>query len=78
MKDFRVTERVELKVCEACGSLWVRAAQQGVYCASCAHWLKDFPAPRGRSRRGRRKAARPAITAPPFGGVALPVSGGAR
>ena len=50
MKDFAV----ELKVCEACGGLWVRAQNDGVYCRRCALWLAEFPAPKGRSRRGRK------------------------
>lgn len=50
--------RVDLKVCEGCGGLWLRAHKQiqnhGVYCRSCASWLSEFPAPRGRSRAGRK------------------------
>ncbi len=49
---------MQLKVCEACGALWLRAFDQGVYCGSCATALADFPAPRGRSRRGRKPKAR--------------------
>lgn len=45
---------VELKVCEACGGLWVRTQNDGVYCRRCALWLAEFPAPKGRSRRGRK------------------------
>lgn len=45
--------RVELKVCEACGSLWLRAMGQGVYCRGCVTRLSEFPAPRS-GRRGRR------------------------
>lgn len=45
---------VELKVCEACGALWLRAAGTGfVYCRGCANRLCGFPAPRT-GRRGRR------------------------
>jgi hypothetical protein len=67
MKEFRV----ELKVCEGCGGLWLRAREvdagrQGVYCNSCVQWLAEFPAPkRGqarneaqRRRRQRNRAAR--------------------
>ena len=55
--------RVELKVCEACGALWLRAFAQGAYCSGCAHWLSEFPMPT-RSRRGRkRSAARTAVCA---------------
>lgn len=51
MKDFRV----DLKVCEACGALWLRAKGHGVYCRGCALWLSDFPAPRAMSRRAQRR-----------------------
>ena len=55
---------VELKVCEACGALWLRAADHGVYCRGCALWLSDFPAYGtqgrrvGRSRSGGRKGTK--------------------
>lgn len=63
MKDFRV----ELKVCEGCGSLWLRAACEGVYCQGCARRLSDFPMPRRQSQRVReRKRVRVAACA---GGV---------
>jgi hypothetical protein len=43
-KDDRRAERpVELKVCEACGNLWVRARGAGAYCRGCAAWLAEFP-----------------------------------
>ena len=46
--------RVQLKVCEGCGSLWYRSqTQQGVYCKLCEVKLKDFPTPESRKRRGR-------------------------
>jgi hypothetical protein len=70
MKDFRI----ELKVCEGCGGLWLRAQElkaerQGAYCCSCVRWLAEFPAPkRGqahgesqRKRRRRNRAARAAV-----------------
>lgn len=63
MNDFCVQDRkqiVELKVCEGCGALWLRPAMgEGVrrYCQGCVHWLKEFPAPQSRSRRGRRKGS---------------------
>jgi hypothetical protein len=59
MTDFRV----ELKVCEGCGSLWLRAESEGVYCRGCALRLSEFPAPKRPSRRARvraRKAVRAA------------------
>ena len=53
-------ERVTLKVCEGCGTLWVRRAVSGVYCGPCARLLEDFPDPRTRLRPGRPKKVRPA------------------
>lgn len=53
---------VELKICEGCGGLWLRAQNgvrpHGVYCRNCALRLSDFPAPRGRSRAGRKPKVR--------------------
>jgi hypothetical protein len=49
MKDFCV----ELKVCEACGALWLRAVDHGVYCRGCALWLSEFPASVAESLRVR-------------------------
>jgi uncharacterized Zn finger protein (UPF0148 family) len=46
--------RVQLKVCEGCGCLWLRAQNQGsVYCNRCETKLRDFPEPESRKRRGR-------------------------
>lgn len=47
--------RVELKVCEGCGGLWLRAREHegwGAYCNSCVRWLSEFPAPKRRQPRG--------------------------
>lgn len=49
---------VDLKVCEGCGGLWLRAHNHGVYCRRCALLLSEFPAPRGRSRAGRKRKVR--------------------
>ena len=46
--------RVELKVCEGCGALWVRPTGSGVYCRGCTKYLAEFPAPRGKRRAGRK------------------------
>jgi coenzyme F420-reducing hydrogenase gamma subunit len=51
MKDFRV----ELKICEGCGTLWLRCAGDGIYCRGCAHRLSEFPAPLMQFRRGRKR-----------------------
>ena len=58
---------MQLKVCEGCGALWLRALNDGVYCGRCAVVLADFPPPRGRSRRGRRPKSAPAVIATPVG-----------
>ena len=39
--------QVELKYCERCGGLWLRAQGgdgRGAYCSSCVRWLAEFPA----------------------------------
>ena len=47
--------RVDLKVCEACGALWLRGGvADGVYCRGCARKLAQFPAPKGRHAGGRK------------------------
>lgn len=46
--------RVQLKICEGCGSLFYRAQSEGtIYCRGCEAKLKDFPSPESRKRRGR-------------------------
>jgi predicted Fe-S protein YdhL (DUF1289 family) len=54
MKNFRV----ELKVCEACGALWLRAVDQGAYCRGCERWLSEFPTPGTYRVRNRSKVER--------------------
>lgn len=58
MKDVRV----EVKVCEGCGALYLRAAgplveRRGVYCRGCERRLADFPTPRRRGLRSARLTA---------------------
>ena len=39
--------QLELKYCERCGGLWMRArGSHQVYCALCALQLKDYPVAR--------------------------------
>jgi hypothetical protein len=46
--------RVQLKICEGCGSLFYRAQSEGtIYCRGCEVKLRDFPTPESRKRRGR-------------------------
>jgi len=52
--------QVELKYCERCGGLWLRArGTNGVYCSSCRLCLEAMPNPGEappRKARSRRKA----------------------
>ena len=52
MKHFRM----DLKVCEGCGALWLRAGVvEGVYCGRCRAKLAAFPKPvHLRERKPRR------------------------
>jgi hypothetical protein len=56
--------RLELKVCESCGVLWLRRdVETNVYCTSCATRLANFPPvaqkrPGGRPRTSTRTRAR--------------------
>jgi len=52
--------RLELKVCEGCGALWLRAGVgDGVYCSKCAFQLSKFPVAKGKHPGGRpRRLAR--------------------
>jgi len=70
MNDFCV----EVKVCEGCGALFLRArglgaVGRGTYCRGCSVWLSEFPAPiagygqvsreeRARKQRDRRRRNR--------------------
>ena len=46
--------RMDLKVCEGCGALWLRAgATKIVYCLACTRKLAEFPAPKSRRQAGR-------------------------
>jgi len=68
---------VELKVCEGCGALFLRAACNGplggfiggqTTCRGCVRRLSEFPVPRQRRRRGFevkgvRRCGRPAVCA---------------
>ncbi len=68
-------QRVTLKVCEGCGTLWFRGqAGVGVYCAPCTDVLREFPDPKTRRRAGRPKKQRA------MGGMmpAFELAGGAR
>ena len=72
---------MELKVCEGCGVLWLRAGcpgpgislHQNVYCKRCVCVLAEFPAP-----RGPKKASRTRVRIRSRQPLALAAAGGAR
>ena len=47
---------VELKTCEGCGALWLRAKNAGVYCMGCRCKLEELPAASRHRRRRMRRA----------------------
>jgi len=55
--------RIELKICEGCGVLWLRSGKaDGVYCRGCFARLAEFPARKpGRCRNRRRAPVQPAV-----------------
>lgn len=65
--------RMDLKVCEGCGTLWLRAGLgEGVYCRGCARTLAEFPAAKGSKAMSItriRRAARGLAAANPSGGA---------
>jgi hypothetical protein len=47
--------RLNLKICESCGCLWLRPyTEASVYCSPCHERLRQFPAVHGRKRPGPR------------------------
>lgn len=55
-------EAMELKICEGCGSLWVRcAALMNVYCGPCAGKFAQFPRANAERRSGRKRKVHYAI-----------------
>src|SRR5271154_3817459 len=67
--------RIDLKVCEGCGVLWLRRVMvEGVYCRGCAGRLAEFPAPRAKHAGGRQRRRVRAVGCTSSVGVA----GGAR
>jgi uncharacterized Zn finger protein (UPF0148 family) len=43
--------RLELKYCERCGGLWIRARGTGeIYCPACSVEMLELPAARGRRK----------------------------
>jgi hypothetical protein len=70
---------VELKVCEGCGALWLRAkVANGVYCRRCTATLAEFPAPRGRRTRSPKRTMTSSPVMSPNRESAVVLAGGAR
>jgi len=47
--------RVDLKICEGCGALWLRAQRlDGVYCRACSSRLAEFPVHNPQKFRNKR------------------------
>jgi hypothetical protein len=70
---------VDLKVCEGCGALWLRAgALDGVYCRACRAMLGQFPAARGRRAPLGPRRRRMGLHAVNDTRTATAVTGGAR
>ena len=59
--------RMELKVCEGCGALWLRTGiADGTYCRTCRGRLGQLPAARGRHKLlGPRRPMAPVPPAQP-------------
>lgn len=60
--------RVELKICEGCGALWLRiSSEDGVYCSNCVVRMAGFPPATGKRPGGRpptgRSRRRPSVSA---------------
>jgi len=72
--NVNVNVTMNLKVCEGCGALWLRAeAVGGVYCSRCTRVLAEFPP----VRRGRMPS-RPQLRRTPVARPGLKLVGGAR
>lgn len=57
------SSKLDLKICEGCGALWLRATPGRVYCRRCTPLLADFPIALGLRRKPQAGA---------FAGVAVP------
>jgi hypothetical protein len=52
--------RVEMKICEGCGALWLRrGVSDGVYCSDCAVRVAGFPPVIAKRAGGRPTTGRP-------------------
>jgi hypothetical protein len=52
--------RVEVKICEGCGALWLRpGVENSVYCSGCVVRMAGFPPPTGKRPGGRPATGRP-------------------
>jgi hypothetical protein len=71
--------RMNLKVCEGCGALWLRSIlETRVYCQRCAIKLAEFPAVRARHVQVRKPRLRTLHAAGAAHTPYLVLAGGAR
>lgn len=72
--------RLDLKVCEGCGALWLRATMGDVYCRRCRPMFGAMRPARGRRRESCRSGLRLVKSAPMVVGVAagMAQAGGAQ
>ena len=48
--------RVDLKICEGCGALWLRALRlESVYCRACSCRFADYPVHNPQKFRNKRR-----------------------
>ena len=71
--------RMDLKVCEGCGALWLRAGvDAGVYCRGCRGRLAEFAAAKGRHKLLGPRTRRIKAASMPEVELSTVVAGGAR
>jgi hypothetical protein len=71
--------RMDLKVCEGCGALWLRTIEWGgIYCRGCRTKLAEFPVARGRRAPLGPRRRRTGLYAVSPNQNAAAVAGGAR
>jgi hypothetical protein len=59
MQAFNSEQLMELKYCERCGGLWLRAkGHAGIYCGPCKLELAEYPAARMRTGKGGSRSGR--------------------
>ncbi len=52
MQAYNSNQLVDLKYCERCGGLWLRAkGHSGTYCSPCSREMAEYPAARATARK---------------------------